>query len=102
MKLLLYFGLLLVAAPAFAQTKHNSGLKHELDSLYREDQKYRELFIYLNNGKADSVETVLHILKDQLFGYTYTRMSKSDSSTFQRVKVLLQQYGLPADGPNCR
>jgi hypothetical protein len=70
-------------------------LKHELDSLYREDQKYRELFIYLNNGKADSVETALHIPKGQLFGYAYTRMTQSDSSTFQRVKVLLQQYGYP-------
>lgn len=95
MKFLFYFGLLLLTVPAFAQTKINPRLKHELDSLYREDQRYRELFIYLNNGKADSVETALRIPKGQLFGYAYTRMTKSDSSTLPRVKALLQQYGYP-------
>lgn len=95
MKLLLYCGLLLVTVPCLAQTKLNPQLKQELDSLYREDQKYRELFIYLNNGKADSVETALHIPKGQLFGYAYTRMTQSDSTALRRVKVLLQQYGYP-------
>lgn len=95
MKYLLCFGLLLLAAAASAQTKINPRLKHELDSLYREDQKYRELIMYMNNGKGDSVETALHIPKGQLFGYLYPRMTKSDSSSLQRVKVLLKQYGYP-------
>lgn len=95
MKFLFCFGLLLLTAPSFAQTKINSRLKQELDSLYREDQKYRELFVYMNNGKADSVETALHIPKGQLFGYVITHMTKADSSNLKRMKVLLKQYGYP-------
>lgn len=95
MKYLLCFGLLLLAASSFAQTKLNPRLKHELDSLYREDQKYRELIMYMNNGKGDSVETALHLPKGQLFGYIITNMTKSDSSSLQRVKILLRQYGYP-------
>jgi hypothetical protein len=95
MNFLFYFGLLLLTTPSFAQTNINSRLKQELDSLYREDQKYRELFVYMNNGKADSVETALHIPKGQLFGYVITHMAKSDSSSLQQVKVLLKQYGYP-------
>jgi len=95
MKFLPLFGLLCISAPAFAQQPFNPRLKQELDSLYRQDQKYRELIVYLNNGKGDSVETALHLPKGQLFSYIIGNMLNADASNLQRVKQLLTQHGYP-------
>jgi hypothetical protein len=56
MRYLFTFSLLLLATSAFAQAKLNLPLKRELDSIYVQDQKYRELMVGISNGKTDSLE----------------------------------------------
>lgn len=95
MKYLLTFSLLLLAASAFAQAKLDLRLKHELDSIYVQDQKYRELMVGINNGKTDSLARALSIPKDQLFWHTYTSMARTDSTNLRRVEAIVKRYGYP-------
>lgn len=95
MRYLITFGLLLLAASAFAQAKLNLQLKQELDSIYVQDQKYREWMVGINNGKTDSLAKVLGLPKDQLFWHTYTSMARADSTNLRRIEAIVKRYGYP-------
>lgn len=80
----------------YGQTEINSNLKRELDSIYSEDQKYRELlFSGILKTKADSVAESYSISTDQLSNYLMNSMIKADSSNSERIERILNQYGYP-------
>lgn len=90
------FLLSLFACPAAAQTKPNPRLKHELDSLYEVDQRYRAmLFDPRLNRNPDSLATALGVPKAALNATILDRMRQADATNMARVHTLLQQYGYP-------
>jgi hypothetical protein len=95
MRYLFTCSLLLLATSAFAQAKLNLPLKRELDSIYVQDQKYRELMVGISNGKTDSLAKVLGLPKDQLFWHTYTSMARTDSTNLRRIEAIVKRYGYP-------
>lgn len=90
-----------LALPATAQTttptsRLNLQLKHELDSLYAEDQRYRAmLFDPRQSGNPDSLAQVLGVPKAELNQTLMSRMLQADASNLVRVQALLRQYGYP-------
>jgi hypothetical protein len=79
-----------------AQQKINASLKHELDSMYVLDQKYRELVsIKLDNGKVDSLTKLYQVTKDQLSDHLWKLQTQADSSNVKRVEQIIKQYGYP-------
>ena len=97
MKLLLLAALLgLATLPALAQTKPNPRLKHELDSLYEVDQRYRAmLFDPRLNRNPDSLATVLGVPKTELNAAIMKQMQQTDATNLVRMQAILQQYGYP-------
>jgi hypothetical protein len=97
MKYSLYaFLLSLFAFSAWAQTTPNVGLKHELDSLYEVDQRYREMLFSLRlNRNPDSLATTLGVSKEELNSAIMGRMIRSDATNLPRVQAILKQYGYP-------
>ena len=97
MKLLLST-LLLALLPqlAAAQALLNPGLKHELDSIYAVDQKWRSmLFNPRINRRPDSLARSLGVTRESLSDYVMRRMLQTDSANQVRVKAILKQYGYP-------
>ena len=93
--LLLLFALLpqLIAAQA---TPQNPRLKHELDSIYAMDQRWRSmLFEPRQRHRPDSLAKVLGVPKASLNDYVMRRMMQTDSANQGRVKQILKQYGYP-------
>ncbi|WP_324672151.1 DUF6624 domain-containing protein [Hymenobacter sp. GOD-10R] len=81
---------------ATAQTKLNLRLKHELDSLYEVDQRYRAmLFDPRINRNPDSLATALGVSKSGLNGLINERMRRADAANMERVQALITQYGYP-------
>lgn len=81
---------------AFGQTKINLNLKKELDSIYFEDQRYRELlFSDLYKNKSDSIANSYKISSKELQNYLMSTMQKVDSSNMTRVEQILNQYNYP-------
>jgi len=81
---------------SFGQTKINPGLKKELDSIYIEDQKYRELlFSDILRTRADSIAGLYNIPKSELPGYLMNAMQKADSLNMIRIEQIIDQYGYP-------
>jgi hypothetical protein len=79
-----------------AQVKINNVLKHELDSMYVLDQKYRELVsIKLDSNKVDSLTKLYHISKGNLSNYLWKLQTDADSSNTKRVEEIIGQYGYP-------
>jgi hypothetical protein len=79
-----------------AQVKINNALKHELDSMYVLDQKYRELVsIKLDSNKVDSLTKLYHISKGNLSDYLWKLQTDADSSNIKRVEEIIRQYGYP-------
>ncbi|RZL13871.1 MAG: hypothetical protein EOO62_06970 [Hymenobacter sp.] len=95
MKLLLSLSLTLSALPALAQGQLNPRLRHELDSIQVQDQRYRRILARLRKGKADSLAAALHLPKDQIATYARTRMQQADSSNLRRVEEIIWRYGYP-------
>ncbi len=86
----------LLALPAAAQTKLNLRLKHELDSLYEVDQRYRAmLFDARINRNPDSLATALGVSKPELNATIMSQMQRTDVTNLARMQVILQQYGYP-------
>lgn len=86
----------LFALPAAAQTKPNPRLKHELDSLYEVDQRYRALLFNPRlHRNPDSLATALGVSKEALNATIMDRMQRADVSNLARVQALLRQYGYP-------
>ena len=85
-----------LALPAAAQTKPNLRLKHELDSLYEVDQRYRDMLFSLRlNRNPDSLAAALGVSKEELNSAIMGRMIRSDATNLPRVQAILQQYGYP-------
>ena len=91
--------LLLALLPqlAAAQTSpQNPRLKHELDSIYAVDQRWRGmLFDPRINRRPDSLARALGMTRESLSTYIPGQMLRTDSANFARIKVLLKQYGYP-------
>lgn len=86
----------LVALPAAAQLKPNLRLKHELDSLYEVDQRYRAmLFDSRINRSPDSLATALGVPKAELNATIMSLMQRTDKTNLRRMQVILQQVGYP-------
>jgi hypothetical protein len=86
----------LLALPVLAQTKLNLRLKHELDSLYEVDQRYRSmLFDSRINRNPDSLAAALGVPKSELNATIMSQMQRTDLSNLERMQAILQQYGYP-------
>lgn len=84
------------ACPAGAQTPPNGRLKHELDSLYEVDQRYRAmLFSPRLTRRPDSLASALGVSKEELNRAILDRMTRTDWTNLARVQAILQQYGYP-------
>lgn len=82
--------------PAFAQTKLNLPLKRELDSIYVQDQRYREIMMTgIGPGKTEATEAALHLAKGELGNYLYTNMVRTDSANMRRVAAIVRRHGYP-------
>ncbi|MBF9142541.1 DUF6624 domain-containing protein [Hymenobacter properus] len=97
MKLLLLLLLLgLLPQLGAAQASFNPRLKHELDSIYAVDQKWRSLlFDPHQRFRPDSVARALGVTRESLPTYIPQQMVRSDSANRVRVKQLIKQYGYP-------
>jgi hypothetical protein len=97
MKRLLQVALLsLLALPAAAQAKLNLRLKHELDSIYEVDQRYRTMmFDPRINRNQDSLATKLGVKKAELGNTLFQRMMQTDYTNLVRVQAIIKQYGYP-------
>ena len=85
-----------LALPAVAQTKPNLRLKHELDSLYEVDQRYRAmLFDPRLNRRPDSLAAVLSVSKEGLNNAIMGQMFRTDATNLTRILAILKQYGYP-------
>lgn len=93
------FALLLALLPylAAAQTApQNPRLKHELDSIYAVDQKWRSLlFAPHRRPRPDSLARALGVTRESLPTYIPGQMLRTDSTNLVRVKQILKQYGYP-------
>lgn len=97
MKNLLYVAFLSgLAWPAAAQTTPNPRLKHELDSLYAVDQRYRAmLFDPRLTRRPDSLAAVLGVAPEALNRAIMAQMVRTDATNLARVQAILAQYGYP-------
>ncbi|MBC8084517.1 MAG: hypothetical protein H7Z21_15070, partial [Hymenobacter sp.] len=85
-----------LAWPAAAQTTPNLRLKYELDSLYKVDQRYRDMLFSLRlNRNPDSLAAALGVSKEELNSAIMGRMIRSDATNLPRVQAILKQYGYP-------
>ena len=86
----------LLTLSAAAQTKFNVRLKHELDSIYEVDQRYRAmLFDPRINRNPDSLATVFGVAKQELNAAIMGQMHRTDGTNLGRVQAILKQYGYP-------
>jgi hypothetical protein len=98
MKLLL-ISLLLGLLPQLAAaqaTPQNPRLKHELDSIYAVDQKWRSLlFDPHRRPRPDSLARALGVTRESLPTYIPGQMLRTDSTNLVRVRQIIKQYGYP-------
>lgn len=81
---------------AAAQTTPNLRLKHELDSLYELDQRYRAmLFNPRLTHRPDSLAAALGVSREDLNNAIMGRMMRADATNLPRVQAILNQYGYP-------
>lgn len=93
--LLLLLGLLPPLAAAQA-TPPNPRLKHELDSLYAVDQRWRSmLFDPRIARRPDSLARALGATRESLPTYIPSQLLRTDSTNLVRMRQILQQYGYP-------
>lgn len=87
---------LLPLLAAAQTTPPNPRLKHELDSLYAVDQRWRSmLFDRRISRRPDSLARALGVTRERLNDYVVRRMMQTDSANQVRVRQLLAQYGYP-------
>lgn len=97
MTYLLYsFSISLFALSAMAQTTPKFRLKHELDSLYELDQRYRAMLFNPRLTRwPDSLAAALGVAKEDLNKAILGRMMSTDATNLPRVQAILKQYGYP-------
>jgi hypothetical protein len=87
---------LLPQALAAQTAPQNPRLKHELDSIYAVDQKWRSmLFEPRVRHRPDSLARALGVTRESLNDYVMRRMMRTDSANQVRVKAIMSQYGYP-------
>ena len=92
--------LALLASPAVAQTKLSPKLdlrlKHELDSIYEVDQRYRTMmFDPRIKRNPDSLAAKLGVTKAELGNTLFQRLMQTDYTNLVRTQAILKQYGYP-------
>ncbi|MGY3088058.1 hypothetical protein ACVWYF_001091 [Hymenobacter sp. UYAg731] len=90
--------LLLALLPqlAAAQTPQNPRLKHELDSIYAVDQRWRSMMFDPRIARRpDSLARALGVTRESLPTYIPGQMLHTDSTNLVRVRQVLKQYGYP-------
>lgn len=81
---------------ATGQTKVDSLLKRQLDSIYSVDQQYRGLLSsQLLTSKADSLATAYNVSKAELINVLIQKMQSSDSSNLVAIVQIFQKQGYP-------
>lgn len=81
---------------ANGQPNINLALKKELDSIFREDQQYRELlFSDLIQTNPDSIAKVYGVTTNELQKYLMNKMVVADSLNLQRIEQIIKKYGYP-------
>ena len=97
----LLFGLI-AGAPACAQrsarpaAKLNPPLKYELDSLYRQDQIFREALLDpAKTRQRDSLALRYKMPADNVGGGLMGQMIRADSSNLLRVRAIIKRFGYP-------
>lgn len=86
--------LLLLTHTLVGQSKIDTKLKQQLDSIYVEDQKYRELLSSpLLMTKTDSLAQVYKVSKGDLINHLIKLMQSSDSSNMAAIEKIFQTYG---------
>jgi len=96
MKAFLLSILLIVTLGAAAQQPLNVRLKHELDSLYRLDQLYREAMFSENKQHLlDSLASAQHFSVAEVQQHLAGWMIATDSSDLRRVRAIIRRYGYP-------
>jgi len=97
--------LLLAVLPQLAAAQaapQNPRLKHELDSLYAVDQRWRSmLFDPHQRFRPDSVARALGVTRESLPTYIPQQMMRTDSANQVRVQQILKQYGYPGKSLVC-
>lgn len=78
------------------QPVFNKTLKAELDSIFIEDQLYRELLplVFTDRGR-DSLALVYKLPADSIRNYLFKKLYIADSLNMQRVVQIIDQYGYP-------
>ena len=95
--------LLLLASPAACaqraarpSAKLNPPLKQELDSLYRQDQIFREALLDPSRTRQrDSLARRYKLPADKVGDGLISRMTRADSSNLRRVRAIIKRYGYP-------
>lgn len=86
--------LMLSMLGAAAQRHYIPVLKRQLDSILREDQKYRELFVQMmDNTKTDSLAKVLHIDPEHMADSVNRLMVQTDTSNTRWIQKVIARYG---------
>jgi hypothetical protein len=86
----------LFALPAAAQTKLNVRLRHELDSIYEVDQRYRNMLFEPGiKHNLDSLAAELGVSKSALPATVGGLMQQADATNLIRMEAILKQYGYP-------
>lgn len=82
---------------AKAQTRVNTRLKQQLDSVMALDQKYREALTIISDGsKTDSIAKVYHLPNDNNLAMgLWSLQSKIDSSNVVFAEDIIKRYGYP-------
>ncbi len=94
--LLLLLLLALLPQLAAAQAALNPRLKHELDSIYAVDQKWRSLLFGPHlRPRPDSLARALGVTRESLPAYIPGQLLRTDSTNLLRLKQILKQYGYP-------
>jgi hypothetical protein len=71
-------------------------LKHELDSIYVVDQRYRTLIGETNTLRGlDSVAALVRKPAAETVGYLFQKMHDVDSTNTQRMVEIITRYGYP-------
>jgi hypothetical protein len=93
---LLLLCLLALPTLTYAQRVTNPRLKHELDSLYRVDQVYREALVgdnkqHILDSLAAAQQQPVEKMQQQLIGL----MLQTDTTDMRRVRAIIRRYGYP-------
>ena len=77
-------------------TKVNFKLKDQLDSIYKLDQKYRDLlYLCMDKTKKDSISKSLAISINEIDGYICTNMIKTDTLNLAFIESVIKEFGYP-------